>query len=76
MNNQMVQQLFGAVQNGADPQMLVMQLAQNNPLFRNAMSMANGRTPTQIYEMASQMARQRGVDINQIASSMGIPIPH
>ena len=51
MNSQMVRQIFQAVQGGADPNQLVMQLAQNNPLFRNAMQMANGRTPEQIYGM-------------------------
>lgn len=75
MNSQMVRQIFQAVQGGADPNQLVMQLAQNNPLFRNAMQMANGRTPEQIYGMATQMAQQRGVDLNQLANNLGIPLP-
>lgn len=75
MNRQMVQQIFGAVQNGANPQMVVMQLAQNNPVFKNAMNMANGRTPAQIYDMAFQMAQRRGVDINQLAQQLGIELP-
>ena len=75
MNSQMVRQIFRAVQGGADPNQLVMQLAQNNPLFRNAMQMANGRTPEQIYGMAIQMAQQRGVDLNQLANNLGIPLP-
>lgn len=75
MNSQMVRQIFQAVQGGADPNQLVMQLAQNNPLFRNAMQMANGRTPEQIYGMAAQMAQQRGVDLNQLANNLGIPLP-
>lgn len=75
MNSQMVRQIFQAAQGGADPNQLVMQLAQNNPLFRNAMQMANGRTPEQIYGMATQMAQQRGVDLNQLANNLGIPLP-
>ena len=75
MNSQMVRQIFQAVQGGADPNQLVMQLAQNNPIFKNAMHMANGRTPEQIYSMATQMAQQRGVDINQLANNLGIPLP-
>lgn len=75
MNNQMVRQIFQAVQNGADPQMVVMQLAQNNALFRNAMNMANGRTPEQIYGIATEMAQKRGVDIDMLANTLGIPLP-
>ena len=75
MNRQMVQQIFGAVQNGANPQTVIMQLAQGNPTFRNAMNMANGKTPDQIYSMAFQMAQQRGVDINQLAQQLGIQLP-
>ena len=66
-------QLFQAVQNGANPHMIAMQLAQNNPVFKQALQMANGKTPEQIRDMAANMARQRGMDINQIAQQMGIP---
>ena len=75
MNSQMVRQIFQAVQGGADPNQLIMQLAQNNPLFRNAMQIANGRTPEQIYGMATQMAQQRGIDLNQLARQLGVQLP-
>lgn len=68
-----VQQIFQAVQNGANPNMIVMQLAQNNPVFQQALQMANGRTPDQIRDMAARMAQQRGIDINQVAQQLGIP---
>lgn len=74
MNNS-VQQIFQALQNGANPNVLAAQLAQNNPVFRQALQMTNGRTPEQIYGMAAQMAQQRGMDINQIAQQLGIPLP-
>lgn len=68
-----VQQIFQAVQNGADPNMIIMQLAKNNPVFQQALRMANGRTPDQIRDMATQMAQQRGIDVNQFAQQLGIP---
>jgi uncharacterized protein YidB (DUF937 family) len=52
-----------------------MQLAQKNPVFRNALNMANGRTPEQIIGMAQQMAQQRGVDLNQVAQQLGMQLP-
>ena len=74
MNNH-VQQIFQAVQQGANPNVIAAQLAQNHPVFRQALQITNGRTPEQIYDMAAQMAKQRGLDINQIAQQLGIPLP-
>ena len=70
-----VQQIFQAVQNGANPNVIAMQIAQKNPVFRNALNMANGRTPEQIIGMAQQMAQQRGVDLNQVAQQLGMQLP-
>ena len=72
MNNPM--QILQAVQNGANPNQLIMQLSQQNPAFRQAMQAVNGKTPDQIRDMAYQMARQRGVDLAQLAQQMGIPL--
>ena len=35
----------------------------------------NGKTPQQIQNEARQMAQNRGVDLNQIAQSMGFRLP-
>ena len=65
-------QAIQALQKGANPNQLMMQLAQNNPAVRQAMQMVNGKTPDQIRDMAQQMARQRGVDLNQLMQALGI----
>lgn len=68
-------QAIQALQKGANPNQLMMQLAQNNPAVRQAMQMVNGKTPDQIRDMAQQMARQRGVDLNQLSKQLGIRLP-
>ena len=68
-------QAIQALQKGANPNQLMMQLAQNNPAVRHAMQMVNGKTPDQIRDMAQQMARQRGVDLNQLSKQLGIRLP-
>lgn len=73
MNNPM--QILQAVQNGANPNQLIMQIAQQNPAIRQAMQAVNGKTPDQIRSMAYQMAQQRGIDLAQFAQQMGIPLP-
>ena len=68
-------QLIQMIQRGGNPQQLVMQAAQNNPILRQAMQAVNGRTPEQVRDMAYQMARQQGVDLNQLARRLGIKLP-
>lgn len=68
-------QLIQMIQRGGNPQQLVMQAAQNNPILRQAMQAVNGRTPEQVRDMAYQMARQQGVDLNQLARQLGIRLP-
>lgn len=67
-------QILQMAQRG-NPQQIAMQLAQQNPAFRQAMQMMNGKTPEQIRDMAFNMAKQRGVDLNQMARQMGINLP-
>ena len=68
-------QIIQAVQNGANPNQLINQLAQTNPAIRQAMQLMNGKTPQQIRNMAMQAAQQRGVDLNRIAQQWGIRLP-
>jgi uncharacterized protein YidB (DUF937 family) len=68
-------QVIQMLQRGANPNQLMMQLAQSNPAVRQAMQMVNGKTPDQIRDMAQQMAKQRGVDLNQLTQQLGIRLP-
>lgn len=68
-------QAIQMLRSGANPNQLMMQLAQNNPAVQQAMRAVNGKTPDQIRDMAMQMAQQRGVDLNQLARQMGISLP-
>lgn len=67
-------QVIQALQQGANPNQLMMQLAQNNPAVRQAMQMVNGKTPDQIRDMAQQIARQRGIDLTQLTRQLGIKL--
>ena len=68
-------QIIQAVQRGANPNQLMMQLAQSNPAIRQAMQLVNGKTPDQIRDMVQQRAHQMGVDLNQIEKQWGIKLP-
>ena len=75
MNNNPMNQIMNALQQGVSPNQIAMQLAQNNPSVRWAMQAVNGKTPEQVRNMALQMAKQRGVDLYQFARNMGIQLP-
>lgn len=75
MNNNPMNQIMNALQQGVNPSQIAMQLAQNNPSVRQAMQLVNGKTPEQVRDMAFQMAKQRGVDLYQLARNMGIQLP-
>lgn len=68
-------QLIQMLQKGGNPQQLIMQASQHNPALRQAMQMVNGRTPEQVRDMAYKMAHERGVDLNQLARTLGIKLP-
>lgn len=67
-------QVIQALQQGANPNQMMMQLVQQNPAVRQAMQMVNGKTPDQIRDMAQQIARQRGIDLNQLTRQLGIKL--
>ena len=75
MNPMNPMQIIQAVQRGANPNQLMMQLAQSNPAIRMAMQMVNGKTPDQIRNMVQQRAQQMGVDLNQFEKQWGIKLP-
>ena len=68
-------QLIQMLQNGGNPNQLIAMAAQRNPALRQAMQMVNGRTPEQVRDMAYDLAKQRGVDLNQLARQIGIRLP-
>lgn len=43
---------------------MMQQVAKNNPMFARAQQMAAGKTPEQIKQVAENLCKQRGIDIN------------
>ena len=68
-------QLIQMIQGGGNPMQMLAQASQQNPMVGQVLRMTNGRTPGEMRNMAQEMARQRGVDLNQLAESMGLKLP-
>lgn len=67
----MMQMLRG----GSSPAIIMQQLSRANPQVAQAMQMLQGRSPQQLRQMAENMAKERGVSLNDIARNLGLTIP-
>lgn len=74
MNNPMAF-LMQAMQRGGNPQQLVQQMASSDPRMRQITQLLSNRSPAQQRDFVLNMARERGVDLDSLARSLGISIP-
>lgn len=71
MNNP-IMMLVQAMQRGGNPMTLMQQMAGQNPQIARAMQLMQGKSPQQLQTMAQNMAKERGIDINQMLRQLGI----
>mgnify|MGYP000174867598 CR=1 FL=1 len=74
MNNPMMA-MMQMMQSGRNPMQLLQQMAGQNPQAAQAMRLIHGKNPQQLRQIAENMAKERGVDLNQIARQMGVTLP-
>lgn len=68
-------QAMKAVQNpmGMIQQQMMMKFQKQNPqMFQQVQQMVSGKSDEQLKEMAQNIAKERGIDLNQFASQFGI----
>lgn len=64
--------LIRAAQGEGNPMQIIPQMAQGNPQMRQGVQIIQGKDARQLENTARAMAKERGVDINQILSNLGI----
>lgn len=74
MNNPMMA-LSQAIRSGRNPYQLLENMARQDPRIRQAMEMTRGKSSRQMRQIAENMARERGLDLNDVARQLGITIP-
>jgi len=47
-------------------------MASSNPAVAKMLEMTNNRTPEEMNQIVQNLARQQGVDLNQLKQQMGI----
>lgn len=68
-------QMINMARNGGNPMHMIQQMARSNPQINQVMQMMNGKSPDQLRQMASNMAKERGMSLEQVAQQLGIPLP-
>ena len=67
-----IMEIIGAFRSGINPQSYLQSQAQNNPEIAKALEMTQGKSPDQIMQVAQNLARERGVDLNSLRQQLGI----
>lgn len=74
MNNPLMV-LMNATRGGGNPMQMLQKMAGGNPQVAQAMQIIQGKNPQQLRQMAMNMAKERGLNVNDIAGSMGVTLP-
>lgn len=72
---QMMMQLMSLMRGGGNPMNMLQQMLPGSQQPMQIMNMISGKSPAQLSEMLNNMAAQRGIDVNQLASSYGLTLP-
>lgn len=75
MNNNPLMMALQMAQVGKNPMSMLQSLAGKNPQMAQAMRLIQGKGPEQLRTMASNMAKERGIDLEQMAQGMGLKLP-
>lgn len=76
MNPMSMMQMFMGGGKGFNPQQLLMGQMQNNPMFKQAQQMAQGKSPDELKQVCENICRQRGINFDdalQQFQSQGTP---
>lgn len=67
--------MMNAMRRGGNPQALLQQMAQHDPRAQQVLQILGNKPSRQQREIVQTMARERGVDLDNLARSLGIQIP-
>ena len=71
-NNDPLAMLIQTAQRGGDPKATMKQMAMQDPKVAQALKLIDGKSPQQLQATAINMARERGIDLNQLVQSLGL----
>lgn len=75
MINHPVISILQAMRMGRNPNQMIMQMAQQDPRIKQVVEMMRGKNPDQLQRIAENMAKERGMTVEDVARQLGIQIP-
>lgn len=70
-----IMQLANLARAGQNPMGLIQQLSGQNMPIMQGMSLIQGKSEAQLRTMAQNLAKERGIDLNQLASVLNLTLP-
>lgn len=65
-------QMMQGMRTGVNPMAMLGQLSGNNPIMARGMQLVQGKTPEQLQQIAQNMAKERGIDLNAMLRQFGL----
>ena len=65
-----IMQLVSMMKQGNNPMQILQQMAAQNPQAAQAMQIIQGKSPEQLKQIAANMAKERGIDLNEYIASL------
>lgn len=76
MNNNPLAVMMQMMQRGGNPMQLLAQMASQNPQAAQAMRIIQGKNPQQLRQTAENMAKEQGINLNDMAAQIGLKLPN
>lgn len=73
MMNNPIMKLVQMMKSGGNPQAMLQQMAGQNPQLNQIIQMTQGKSQSEMSQYIKSAAQQRGVDLGQLASQIGMP---
>lgn len=75
MTRNPIQNVVQMLNMGRNPMSMLQQMARTDPQMAQFMQMVNGKSQEQLQQMASNMAKEQGISINDVIRQLGITVP-
>ncbi len=70
-----IMQLANLARVGQNPMALIQQLSGQSAPIMQGYNLIHGKSEAQLRNMAQNLARERGIDLNQLASVLNLTLP-
>lgn len=70
-----IMQLANLARSGQNPMGLIQQLGGQSAPIMQGLKLIQGKNEAQLRTMAQNLAKERGIDLNQLASALNLTLP-